>query len=147
MCFKRRLDSYYIDLLVCLCDNQAQPQSTDQSSILWQHRLTSGAGLHSVTHSDTWSGSPLPVAFRRDQRPVSVCHSSFVPVLPSRWQNGGGGVVDGDNGSRDRLTCDRWRQPNSYRHPSVHMYSGVVWCVPVRVCACIQLHGWGMLQI
>lgn len=90
-CFKRRLDSYYTDFHVCLCDIQAQPQSTDQSSILWQHRLTSGAGLHSVTHSDTRSGSPLPVAFRRDQRPVSVCHSGFVPVLPSRWENGGVG--------------------------------------------------------
>ncbi|KAI9541217.1 hypothetical protein NQZ68_033001 [Dissostichus eleginoides] len=61
-------------------------------------------GLHSVTQGDTSRGSPLPVAYRGDHRPVTVCHSGFVPSCPhaGRLSEKGRPVM-----SSDRLTGDR----------------------------------------
>ncbi|KAI4807692.1 hypothetical protein KUCAC02_027483, partial [Chaenocephalus aceratus] len=68
-------------------------------------RSDTGGLRGEIAHSgDTWRGSPLPVAYRGDHRPVTVCHSGFVPSCPraGRLSEKGRPVM-----SSDRLTGDR----------------------------------------
>lgn len=61
-----------------------------------------------VTQGDTWRSSPLPAAYRGDRRPVTVCHSAFVPPsCPHAGRLRERGLGRAPVVSGDRLTGDR----------------------------------------
>ena len=129
-------------LIICMhvcVRNRYKPASWTPSSISWRHHSTSGAGLHSVTQGDTWRGSPLPVAYGGDHRPVTVCHSGFVPRHAPTLAGLGRRV--GAVMSADRLTGDRWSQPDSgcHRQSNLHTFPTVLQCVCVCVCVCVSV--------
>lgn len=125
-----------------MCDAEIQLASCT-SSLKYLHQSTSDAGLQAVTLGDTWRCSPLPVMYRGDLCSVTVCHSSFVPLSGPQAGKSKAGVYPVMNG--DRLTGDRWSQPDSecHRHPNLSYISqyGCPW-----MCANIQTHTAALLN-
>lgn len=77
---------------VCVCsDSELEAAPLSASCIVPPRAYDSAL----VTQGDTWRGSPLPAAYGGDRRPVTVCHSAFVPrpapTLAGRGREGRGG--------------------------------------------------------
>lgn len=141
----------FLQSFVCMCvsETEIQPASWTSplsSSCIIPPRAQDSALSLRVTH-----GEAAPCPWRTEgitALSLSVT-PALSPVMPPRWQVEGGGGTPITNG--DRLTGDRWSQPDRkcHRHSNLHTYPSVVVCVNVckhtNTYSCFVKHHWDVI--